>query len=129
MIQLHEPHTQACGPWASDATVIGMNPASVTALDLLTTQARAALNAEAARQAAKSAAQNFHDKVRAMHRGPSPGQDQIDTIRRHAWTKNDSNLYTLAQVAPPAVPGTFPPARSPSDFAVVLPQNGELQFK
>lgn len=129
-IEFYEAHTLAGGPWAANAANIGLTPAAVTALGTLTTQARAAFNAaEAARQAAKTATQNFYDKVRAMHSGAGAGQDMIDTIRLWAESKNDPNVYTLAQIPPPATPGTTPPPGTPLDFTVGLLQNGALELK
>lgn len=129
-IQFYESHTLAGGPWATNAVAIGLLPTSVTTLGTLTMQARAAYNAaEAARQAAKTATQNLYDKVRALHSGPGAGQDMIDTIRLWAETKNDLNVYTLAQIPPPATPGTTPPPGTPFEFTVGLLQNGALALK
>ncbi len=126
-IEFYEAHI---APWTTNAAAVGLTPASVTALGTLTTQARAAFNAaEAARQAAKAATQNFYDKVRAMHSGPGAGQDMIDTIRVYAETKNDPNVYNLAQIPPPATPGVTPPPGTPFEFTVGLLQNGALELK
>jgi len=129
-IEFYEAHALVGGPWAVNAAGIGLLPAAVTALGALTTQARAAFNAaEVARQAAKTATQNFYDKVRAMHSGPGAGQDLIDTIRVYAESKNDPNVYTLAQIPPPATPGVTPPPGTPFEFTVGLLQNGALELK
>lgn len=126
-IEFYEAHI---APWTTNAAAVGLTPASVTALGTLTTQARAAFNAaEAARQAAKAATQNFYDKVRAMHSGPGAGQDMIDTIRVFAETKNEPNVYNLAQIPPPATPGVTPPPGTPFEFTVGLLQNGALELK
>ncbi|MFZ2875058.1 MAG: hypothetical protein WAZ94_11325 [Phycisphaerales bacterium] len=129
-IEFYEAHALAGGPWAVNAAAIGLTPAAVTTLGTLTTAARSAFNAaEAARQAAKAATQNFYDKVRAMHSGPGAGADMIDTIRLFAETKNDPNVYVLAQIPPPATPGTTPPPGTPFEFTVGLLQNGALELK
>lgn len=129
-IEFYEAHTLPGGPWAANAAAIGLTPAAVTALGTLTTQARAAFNAaEAARQAAKAATQNFYDKVRAMHNGPGAGSDMIQTLRTWAESKNDPNVYTLAQIPPPATPGVTPPPGTPFEFTVGLLQNGALELK
>lgn len=129
-IEFYEAHALAGGPWAVNAAAIGLAPAAVTALGTLTSQARAAFNAaEIARQAAKTATQNFYDKVRAMHNGAGAGQDLIDTIKTWAETKNDPNVYTLAQIPPPATPGVTPPPGTPFEFTVGLLQNGALELK
>lgn len=129
-IEFYEAHTLAGGPWATNAAGIGLTPAAVTALGTLTTQARAAFNAaEAARQAAKTATQNFYDKVRAMHSGAGAGSDMIEQIKNWAESKNDPNVYTLAQIPPPATPGITPPPGTPFEFTVGLLQNGALELK
>jgi hypothetical protein len=129
-IEFYELHALAGGPWAANAAAIGLTPAAVTTLGTLTAQARAAFNAaEAARQAAKAATQNFYDKVRAMHSGPGAGADMIEAIKNYAQTKNDPNVYTLAQIPPPATPGVTPPPGTPFDFTVGLLQNGALELK
>ncbi len=126
-IVFYEAHL---APWTTNAAGIGLTPASVTTLSTLTAAARAAFNAaESARQAARAATQNYYDKVRAMHNGPGAGADMIDTIRVWAQTKNDPNIYTLAQIPPPATPGTTPPPGTPFDFAVGLLQSGALELK
>jgi hypothetical protein len=117
-------------PWTANAAAIGLTPGSVANLADLTTDARAAYNAaEAARAASRAATQNFHDKVRAMHSGPGAGQDMIEQIRLHAESKDDPNVYVLAQIPPPAKPGTLPPPGTPFDFRVALLQNGAIELK
>jgi len=126
-IEFYEAHIS---PWTTNAAGIGLTPASVTALGTLTTQARAAYNAHiAARDAARAATDNFYDKVRDMHNGPGAGADMIRTIRNHAETKDDPNVYVLAQIPPPATPGTTPPPGTPFEFTVGLLQNGALELK
>jgi hypothetical protein len=126
-IEFYESHI---APWTTNAAGIGLTPAAVTALATLTTQARAAYNAaEAARQAARTATQNFYDKVRALHNGAGAGQDMIDAIRLHAQSKNDLNVYILAQIPAPSAPATTPPPGTPFDFTVGLLQNGALELK
>lgn len=126
-IEFYEAHT---APWTANAAAIGLTPASVTGLTALVTAARAAFNAaEAARQAAKTATQNYYDKVRAMHSGPGAGQDMIDTIRVYAQSKNDPNVYTLAQIPPPAAGSAAPPPGTPANFTVGLLQDGSVELK
>ncbi|MCC6230715.1 MAG: hypothetical protein IT432_16005 [Phycisphaerales bacterium] len=129
-IEFYEAHTLSGGPWATNAAAIGVTAASVSALESLTKAARSAFNAaEAARQAAKAATQAYHDAVRAMHSNPGAGQDMIDTINNKARTTNSPGVYTLAQIPPPATPGTNPPPGTPLDFTVGLLQNGALELK
>lgn len=126
-IEFYEAHIT---PWTTNAAAIGLTPASVTALGTLTTNARKAFDAaEAARQAAKSATQAYYDAVRAMHNGPGAGADMIDTIRNKAQSTNNPAVYTLAQIPPPATPGTTPPPGTPFGFTVGLLQDGSLELK
>jgi hypothetical protein len=126
-IEFYEAHL---APWTASAAAIGLTPASVTALDALTADARKAFNdTEVARLAAKAATQAFHDAVRAMHSGPGAGADMIDAIRNKAESTDNPNVYVLAQIPPPAVPGTTPPPGTPLDFTVGLLQNGALELK
>lgn len=126
-IEFYEAHLT---PWTSNAAAIGLTPASVTALSGLVTAARANYNAHlAAQAAAKAATQKFYDSVRAMHSGPGAGSDMIETIKVYAQTKNDPNVYVLAQIPPPAQGGPTPPPGTPFDFAVGLLQDGSLELK
>jgi hypothetical protein len=126
-IEFYEAHLT---PWTTNAAGIGLLPASVTALGALTTAARANYNAHlAAQAAAKAATQKFYDSVRAMHSGAGAGADMIQTIKTYAQTKNDPNVYVLAQITPPAQGGTTPPPGTPFDFTVGLLQDGSLELK
>ena len=128
-IEFYEAHL---GPWDSNDQAIGLQPASVTNLSTLTTAARRAFEAaESAREASKAATRAYHNAVRAMHSGPGAGQDMIDQIRNFAQSSNNPNVYVLAQIPPPATPGTTPPPGTPLDFEVRLLQTGalELRFK
>jgi hypothetical protein len=126
-IEFYEAHI---APWTSNAAGIGLRPASVTALGTLTTQARAAYNARiAARDAARAATDNFYDKVRDMHNEPGAGADMIQTIRTGAESKNDPNVYVLAQIPAPATPGVTPPPGTPFEFTVGLLQSGALDLR
>lgn len=126
-IEFYEAHT---APWTANAAAIGLAPASVTGLSAAVTAARAAYNAHVvAQDAAKAATNNFYDKVRAMHAGPGMGSDMIQTIKTYAESKNDPNVYNLAQIPPPPVPGTVPPPGTPSNFTVGLLQNGSVELR
>lgn len=126
-IEFYEAHIS---PWTTNAVAIGLTAGSVTALGTLTTNARKAFDAaEAARQAAKTATQAYYDAVRAMHSGPGAGADMIELIKNKAQTTNNPSVYTLAQIPPPATPGTTPPPGLPFDFTVGLLQNGALELK
>jgi len=125
-IEFYEAHI---APWTTNATAIGLTGEQVTALDGLTTAARNAYdNAVAARQASKTATQAYYDAVTAMHAGPGAGQDMIDTIRNYAQTGDDPNVYTLAEIPPPATPSAAPPPGTPFDFNINLLQDGSVRL-
>lgn len=126
-IEFYESHN---APWTANAAAIGLTPASVTALGVLTTAARNAYNAHVAAQAAaKAATQVFYDKVRAMHSGTGAGAAMLDTIRAYAVAKGDPGVYSLAQIPPPATPGTTPPPGTPSNFIITLHPTGAIELK
>ncbi len=126
-LQFYEAHIT---PWSNNAVAIGLDVGDVTSLAGLTGAARLAYNAHlAAQQAAKSATQNFYDAIAAMHGGPNAGSDMIDTIKNFAQATDDPNVYTLAEIPPPAPPGTVPPPGTPYDFRVALLQNGNVELK
>jgi hypothetical protein len=125
-IEFYESHV---GPWATSAVAIGLQTSAVTALTTLTSAARKAYGDHlAAQDAAKTATQNFYDKVRAMHNGIGAGADMIETIKAFAETTNNPNVYTLAMIPPPATPGVTPPPGTPSDFSVGLLQDGSVKL-
>ncbi|MBI2756718.1 MAG: hypothetical protein K2Q09_10340 [Phycisphaerales bacterium] len=67
-----------------------------------------------------------------MHGAAGAGADMIQTIKTFApptQTTSNPNVYVLAQVPPPAVPGTTPPHGTPFDFTVGLLQDGALELK
>jgi len=126
-IEFYESHLT---PWAASATSIGLTAAAVTALNTLVANARKAYDDHlAAQEAAKAATNAFYDKVRLMHNAPAAGADMIQTIKTYAQTTNNPNVYVLAQIPPPAVPGATPPPGTPFDFAVGLLQDGSLELK
>lgn len=126
-IEFYESHLP---PWAANAVAIGVDAGAVAALATLTSEARTAYDAHVAAQAAaRAATADFYDKVSAMHSGVGAGSDMIRTIRAFAQTSGDANVYVLAQIPPPATPGTVPPPGTPFDFKVELFQNGSIELK
>ena len=126
-IEFYEAHV---GPWTANAANVGLASAAVTALSAAVTAARAAFVAHlAAQEAAKAATNNFYDKVRLMHNAPGFGADMIQTIKTYAQTKNDPNVYNLAQIPPPPTPGAVPPPGTPFDFKTTLNGDGSITLK
>lgn len=126
-VEFYETHLT---PWTNNAAAIGLSLPEIAALSLATTGARTAYNTMiAARAAAKAATQSFYTKVSDMHSAPGKGSDMIDTIKNFAQTNDDPNVYTLAQIPPPASGGVVPPPGTPFDFRVGLRQDGSLELK
>ncbi len=125
-IQFYEAHIT---PWTNNAAAIGLSLPDVANLTTLTGEARTAYDEHMlAQDAAKSATQNFYNKVSAMHGSPNAGSDMIETIRIFAQTTDDPNVYTLAQIPPPAPPGVVGPPGTPDNFRVALLQNGAVEL-
>ena len=126
-VEFYESHVPI---WGTAPTTIGLTVAQVTALSTATANARKAYDEQvSAHEAAKAATLNFHETVRLMHNAPGRGADMVLVIRTYAQTTNNPNVYVLAQIPPPATPGTTPPPGTPFDFAVGLLQNGALELR
>lgn len=131
-IEFYEAHLAA---WAAHAAAIGLSDASVAALAARTAAARDAFTAHlAAQEAARSATQNFYNKVRAMHDGPGAGAgmggaDMIQTIKTAAQVADDPNIYVLARIpAPRPTHSALPPPGVPHSFAVELLGDGSVKL-
>jgi hypothetical protein len=110
-------------PWTTNATAIGTTSGAVTALGTLVTAADTALAAQAtAEAAARSAVEAANLAVNAM---ATAGADIISAIRVKARTAGDS-VYTLAQIPAPATPSPRPAPGEPTNFAVLLQNNGAV---
>jgi hypothetical protein len=126
-IEFYESHLL---PWTTNMAAVGLAAPAIAGLDSLTSAARDAYDAHvSALAASRAATQAYYEAVRAMHSGPGAGADMIATIRNHAQTTDDPNVYNLAQIPPPATPGVTPPPGVPSDFRVELLQNGALALR
>ena len=123
-IEFYEQHI---APWTAHAAALGLQAEPVAELATATGEARAAYDAHlAAQQAARTATQNFYEKVRLMHNAPGKGADMIAAIKNHAETTNNPEVYILAEIPPPAAPGSVPPPALPTDFRVEIGQGGNL---
>lgn len=120
-IQFCESHNPV---WAANAAAIGLTAAQVTGLTTLTTAARASYSAsQAARQASKGATTTFHNNTRSMR---DVAADLIAVIKAYAESKNDPNIYGLAQIPPPSPPTPAVPPSQPTAFAVTIEPTGAL---
>lgn len=110
-------------PWNTNATAIGTTVAKVTTLTGLTENAR---EKYAAQQAAKAAAKAATTALRAAIDAMSTeGASIIKQIRAQADIAGN-NVYSLAQIPPPAIPGPTPPPGTPYEPKVTLNGNGHL---
>ena len=126
-VEFYESHVPV---WETAPTTIGLTAAQVTALNTATENARKAYEAHvSAQQAAKAATNDFYDYVRLMHNAPGKGADMIEAIKQYAQTTNNPLVYGLAQIPPPATPGTTPPPGTPSNFTVGLLPIGAVELK
>lgn len=117
-------------PWTNNAVAIGLTLPEVAALSIATTDARAAYNTMiAARAAAKAATQSFYTSVSNMHSAPGLGSDMIDTIKNFAQTTDDPNVYTLAQIPPPADPVPAGPPETPTNVSGIINSDGAVELK
>ena len=115
--------------WTGHEVAIGLSVASVALLSGKTSGARKAYNDMlAARNAAKTATQNWYDAYNQM---ATLGRDDIRTIKAFAdASSNPLAIYNLAQVEPPAQPGPAPTPGTPEMFNVSInPASGDLTLK
>lgn len=126
-IGFYEAHLPA---WETHAGVIGLSPQSVADLAVRTSEARAAYEEQRMAEAAlRAATAKFHDKVAAMHGDAGGGADMIRTIRAFADSSGDPEVYSLAQIPPPAAHGVVGAPGTPFDFRVALRQSGAIELK
>jgi hypothetical protein len=122
-IEFYEAHNPQ---WTAKASSIGLTAAQMTTLTSLTNAARAAFNvAEATRNAAKSATQDYYAAVSAM---ANLGSSYISQIRAKAETTNDPTVYSNAQIPPRAAPTPAGPPTNATNVTALLENNGNVQL-
>ncbi len=122
-IQFCEDHVNI---WAAaPATAVGLTAAQVESLTALTDEARNAYNAaQAARQASKAATVSYNAAVREMR---TLAGDMISQIKAFAdLSANPSNVYSVAQIPPPAPPTPATAPGKPSNISIVLQPTGAI---
>ncbi|HVU63696.1 MAG TPA: hypothetical protein VHC70_06955 [Phycisphaerales bacterium] len=113
--------------WASAGAAIGVAPSAVTALTTATTNARKAYNdAQAAREASKAATVNLHSMASIMASQCTVLIAQIKAFAEAQAVPMD--VYTKAQIPPPAAPTPAPAPGKPTDFAVGLNPDGSVNL-
>lgn len=120
-IQFCESHIPV---WSANAAAIGLTAAQVTSLQTLTTTARSSYSSsQSTRQAAKGATTTFHNNTSAMRKAAA---DLIALIKAFAESKNDPNVYGIAQIPPPSPPTPSTPPGQPFNFGVAVEPTGAL---
>jgi hypothetical protein len=120
-IQFCESHVPV---WTANAAAIGLLPAQVTALAGQTTSARTSYTAAInSRQTAKAATTTFHNNTKTMR---DTAADLIALIKAYAESKNDPNIYAIAQIPPPSPPTPATAPTQPINFAVTVEPTGAL---
>ena len=123
-IEFYEVHSAV---WRSQVAAVGLTAEETAEMEDRTASARAAYQAALnARDAAKAATNNFYDLVSDMG---SFGAGLMSKIRGFAESTQNPNVYTLAQIPPPATPTPAPAPGTPMDFVVTLMQNGAVELK
>lgn len=122
-LEFYEAHLAA---WGTAPANIGLTAGQVTSLNTLTTAARTAFNgALTAREAAKAATGNMHNKINSMH---ALGSDLIKIIKAYAATQNDPNVFVLAQIPEPAPRTPAPPPEAPTDLSASMNADGSIRL-
>jgi hypothetical protein len=115
------------GVWMTNAAMIGVLPAAVTALTTATTNARKAYNdAQTAREASKAATNNLHSMATIMANQCTVLIAQIKAFADLQAVPMD--VYTKAQIPFPATPTPAPAPGKPDMFAVALNPDGSVNL-
>jgi hypothetical protein len=122
-IEFFEAHLPA---WQAHSLEIGLVPGELTAFAAEVASARDAYDqSQVQREVSKASTQAFYNKTASM---AATGAGFIAAIRAHAETKDDPNVYVLAQIPQPSPPSAAPPPGTPTDFRVELLQNGAVRL-
>lgn len=113
--------------WEQHALQIGLSTELVTAVKDASGTAVAARNAAiAARNASKLATSMYHDKVDILR---SIGGAAVATIRAFAEATDNSEVYDLAKLSPPAPPSPAGPATAPTEFTADPNADGTITLR
>lgn len=123
-IQYFEQHV---GIWTERFADIGVTQQFATDVKTATSAARAAFDAQQqAKQTAKNATVTFRNAMRAMRSG---GGDLIKTVRTFAESTANPDVYTIAQIEPPAPPAPRPLPSAPTDIRAELDTTGAVTLR
>lgn len=114
--------------WTLSPTTIGLSAAQCTALAAQTGAARSAYNkAQAQRQTAKAATQNFQNSLTTMKGTVS---DMIKSIKSFAANAaNPGAVYTAAEIPEPLPPSPRPKPGAPEGVTVGLNAGGSITLR
>ncbi len=105
----------------SNATAIGLTNSQAASFKLAVGDADAAVSEQSkAQETAKAATNNANLKFTTLRRSAA---QMVRSIKTFAENTGNGNVYVLAQVPPPAAPGTTPPPGKPFDVSVQLDTN------
>lgn len=123
-LEFVEAHIAA---WTSSAALIGLLGPQVVAIDNAAKAARQAFNAQQiAKNAAKGATQTFHNATEAM---VDLVRVAITNIKNKADSAHDPNVYTLAQIPPPADPAPVGPPDAPTNVVADPNADGTVSIR
>ncbi|HYE17040.1 MAG TPA: hypothetical protein VEA69_01230 [Tepidisphaeraceae bacterium] len=112
------------GPWAASAVAIGTTAATITSLQTLATQARAAYDAQQlALEQARAATLGYSAAIEVMTRATA---DVLKQVKAKAAIVGGVGVYELALIPAPATPGPRPAPGKPTDLTVGIDGNGAI---
>lgn len=118
------------GVWDTHVAQIGMTAAQSTNLKAAMQAARTAFNsAQSARDASKAATQNLHGAMTALRGVDGAGTIALRAIKTYAENTNNPDVYSIAQIPPPAQPTPQPAPGQPTAFKIFLNANGSITLK
>jgi len=111
---------------AAPPATLGLSAAQVSELNDLTLAAREAfIAAQQARDAAKAATLELHQRLDAMH---DLGSNIIETIKAFSQVNDDIDVLIAAQIPPRAPRRPAPPPAAPTDISLSMLPNGSVEL-
>jgi hypothetical protein len=124
IVQFFETHLPV---WTAQPTKIGLSSAQLTAFTPIVNAARASFNAaEAARSASKGATTNFNTALSTLKNN---GAELIEAIKLYARTTGNEEVYSIAQIPPPAARTPTPPPSQPTEIEAIIEPAGALTLR
>lgn len=112
--------------FTDNAATIGLTaPQTLQFAAAITQYDSATKQIEAAREAAKAATTDGNTKYYDLR---EKAAEMVRSIRTFAENTNNPNVYSIAQVPPPADPSSIPAPGTPTNFRVELLQTGVIKL-